>query len=335
MRIPKSQVLIVALSLIFLRVAIGYHFFKEGTDKLDGNFSSKYFLNEAKGPNAPFFRSFLDDPDGVIRLCLVTEDPLRPRNEEFLNPIISPDFTFLIWEDYVDKALQYYGDNGGLTDQDSKLARALEILDNHKQMLEEFLDENRAELKKHFGTIERLQGFDRDGEQRELVAQHVESLRYQVDSIRAERRSNFNKWCAEVEEIWDSLELEIHSLASGSPKQKQPLLLHRPFDQPYSWEKTIDRIIPWFDTTVGILLILGLFTRFASLLAGSFLVSVIATQPPWIPGVAPTYLYFVELAGLCVLFSMAAGRFGGLDFFLNRLVRKTLDQTSSEDSVNR
>jgi uncharacterized membrane protein YphA (DoxX/SURF4 family) len=98
------------------------------------------------------------------------------------------------------------------------------------------------------------------------------------------------------------------------------LVLHRPFDQPYSWQKMIDRIIPWFDTVIGVLLIVGLFTRTASLAAAGFLVSVILTQPPWIPGTAPTILYIVELAA-CLVLAAAAARIGGLDYILHQLKR--------------
>lgn len=80
----------------------------------------------------------------------------------------------------------------------------------------------------------------------------------------------------------------------------------------------LNLFIPWFDTIVGGLLILGLFTRLASLAGAGFLASVIATQPPWIPGTTETYYQAVELAALLVIFATCAGRMGGLDYFLHR-----------------
>jgi len=357
----------ILASLVLLRLAIGFHFFTEGIDKLQGDFSSKYFFNEAKGPLRDVFRSYLDDAEGAIRLGLVSERPLNPSPSDFQNPVVSPDFTFMIWEDFVDKASQHYGfgDEQWLIKQNQNTprrnetqngsassempqgldltqlvllqpARALEILDNHKSLYEEFLEENRPALMEYFASVQRLEGFARDGEGKQAVAQGVDSLREQIDTIKSDRNKKLREWTGEVEAMWDSLELEINSLAVGSQKQKSSLDLHRPFDQPHSWEKWIDRIIPWFDTAIGVMLILGLFTRLASGLAILFLASVIATQPPWIPGTAPTHLYLVELAGLCVLFMVSAGRIGGIDFFLSHCCFKKSNDPSpdSEPSAN-
>ena len=81
--------------------------------------------------------------------------------------------------------------------------------------------------------------------------------------------------------------------------------------------KVIDKVIPWFDTIIGVLLILGLFSRLASGAAALFLFSVIMTQPPWIPGTQPTYFYAIELAACLVIFATCAGRMGGLDYFFS------------------
>jgi hypothetical protein len=43
--------------------------------------------------------------------------------------------------------------------------------------------------------------------------------------------------------------------------------------------------------------------------------SVIASQPPWVTGAAPTYYQIVEFAGLLVLAGTGAGRWAGLDYF--------------------
>ena len=80
----------------------------------------------------------------------------------------------------------------------------------------------------------------------------------------------------------------------------------------------INHIIPWFDTIVGALLIIGLFTRLASLAGAVFLASVIAMQPPWIPGTVPTYYQAIEMFALLVIFATCAGRMGGLDYFFSR-----------------
>lgn len=57
--------------LVCLRLAIGWHFFKEGVSHYtDPNFSSEGFLKQAKGPLADQFKSVLPDFHGWDRLML-------------------------------------------------------------------------------------------------------------------------------------------------------------------------------------------------------------------------------------------------------------------------
>ena len=205
----------------------------------------------------------------------------------------------------------------------SLLTRGKDILSSHKQQLKDWTDENRIDLIAHFSTSDRLTGFDRDGEIREEVATQVDSIRGQVDTIRSDRAKNLNGWKATVKSIWDSLEQQVNELYTEAGSTKEPLLIHRPFNQPNAKLKWINWFIPWFDTIVGVLLILGLFTRFASLSAAIFLGSVILSQPAWLPGTKTTYYESVEFFALLVIFATCAGRFGGLDFFLSQKSKKT------------
>jgi uncharacterized membrane protein YphA (DoxX/SURF4 family) len=66
---------------------------------------------------------------------------------------------------------------------------------------------------------------------------------------------------------------------------------------------------------VGSCLLLGFFTRLASLAGALFLSAVIASQPPWVPGAESTIYQTVEFAGLLVLAGTGAGRWLGLDYF--------------------
>ena len=341
---------------MLLRIAVGFHFYKEGTAKLkSGTFTSKYFLAAAKGPMAPLFQDALDDWDGAQRLC-VTETMVdgQPSYE------IDPSLTLQLWDDYLDRAYSYYGfgspelqeklaaqraeladkiqrareakdssvDTAALERQREELEQAIlaireqpkqleAILEEHRDQLLDWLDANRVALISHFNTESRLDGFQRDGENREEAALYVASLRGQVDTIRSDRQKQLNGWTAEVTAMWDSLEQRVQGLAVASQAQREPIPVHRPFDQEYSFYKVVDKVIPWFDTIIGVSLILGLFARWSSLAASLFLMSVIATQPPWIPGTEPTYFYFIELLALLVIFATCAGRYGGLDFFLN------------------
>ena len=72
-------------------------------------------------------------------------------------------------------------------------------------------------------------------------------------------------WLADVGKLWSGYDAELNSIATADQKAKKgDLRLEKPGRQLLD-SNTIDPIIPYFDTVVGVLLILGLFTRLASL----------------------------------------------------------------------
>ena len=108
------------VALMLLRVAVGYHFFKEGAAKVQDGFTAEYFLASAKGPLAPYFHGMLDDPLGQRKLCVVDrnnqpsdQDELENDDQQDSDPYkadfdTDPQLTFAIWDDFVDRASQYY-----------------------------------------------------------------------------------------------------------------------------------------------------------------------------------------------------------------------------------
>ena len=64
---------------------------------------------------------------------------------------------------------------------------------------------------------------------------------------------------------------------------------------------------------VGVCLLLGFFTRLASIVGALFLLGVIASQPFWIAESVPTINQCIEMRGLLVLAGTGAGRWFGLD----------------------
>jgi thiosulfate dehydrogenase (quinone) large subunit len=90
-----------------------------------------------------------------------------------------------------------------------------------------------------------------------------------------------------------------------------------------------DQITMWGLTIVGALLILGLFTRLASLGAIGFLVLFYLCNPPFVgyfyslPSEG-SYLVvnknLVEMAALVVVMLTGSGKFAGLDLFVSRLI---------------
>jgi thiosulfate dehydrogenase [quinone] large subunit len=92
-----------------------------------------------------------------------------------------------------------------------------------------------------------------------------------------------------------------------------------------------DLITMWGLTLVGACLILGLFTRLASLAGMAFVLMFYLAAPPWIGYfyAIPTegsYLIvnknLVEVAALAVIFCTGSGHFAGLDRILSGLFRR-------------
>ncbi len=317
-------------ALVILRVVIGFHFFKEGADKIrQGDFSAEPFLSAAAGPLAPYHRSLLSDPDGKIRLGVVESG----NEADGIYVALDPELTLALWGDFLDRAKRYYQWSAGDWDRAQSLYRA------YRNHLTQWLNDHRDEIVAHFQTSGRSQGFDRDGDQRIRVAEQVESLGGQVAQIRDERRGNLARWIREIEGLWDAYELEINAwgattLAAASAPPRNSLSLHRPFRQPYSRLNVTNAVVPWFDLTVGALLIVGLLTPWAALAGAVFLVAVISTQPPWIPGSASTQYQIVECVALLVIACSASGRIAGLDFFWsawrhNRKLRQMAASTAN------
>jgi uncharacterized membrane protein YphA (DoxX/SURF4 family) len=86
-----------------------------------------------------------------------------------------------------------------------------------------------------------------------------------------------------------------------------------------------DLIVTCVVIGVGVCLLLGLFTRVAAIAGALFLLSVMATQPPWVPGAmspVPYYYQLVEFAACLFLAAVGAGRWAGLDFITGSIFRE-------------
>jgi uncharacterized membrane protein YphA (DoxX/SURF4 family) len=77
----------------------------------------------------------------------------------------------------------------------------------------------------------------------------------------------------------------------------------------------INLVVTILTIGVGICLLLGFFTRLASIIGALFLLGVILSQPPWLPNAMPTMPNIIEFAALLVLAGTGAGRWFGLDYF--------------------
>ncbi len=334
-------------------MAVGYHFFQEGKKKINsGNFSSVPVFATANGDFAGFYRSLAGDTQGFFRLGY--DESQDGRNK--INPnstfVIWDQFGADIQAHYGfgDEALENeiikrrtetkariqkavsQGEEPSVEDrssytEDERSILAIrhdqreitKIVERHKKGLEAFLAGNEEDINNYFlGVQERLKGFARDGTNRERVIQEVDSLSGQASTIKGDLAKDRAPWLGTVNGSWDALEEELNALAVDRQKNFGYFPLTRPYEKS-AVLGVVDRVIPWFDLTVGILLIFGLFSRFASLAGAALLLGVIGTQVPWAPGSVDTYYQVIEMFALLVLAGTWAGYYAGLDFFVFRL----------------
>ena len=338
---------------------------KRGPD----GFNAKYFLLAAKGPFADRFHSLVDDHDGRLRLCFTEEideqgnrkptlDPnltylfwrdfLNDANEKynFGSPesvkkvesrlgVIEEELRVAKGTDTVDKSqvskLEYERDrlSADVKKMRKQATAANDIIDAYENRLAAYLEMNRDEILAWFKGAERSEGFDRDGSEKKAVASWVESLSGQEKTIQSDRQKKAAGWFADIENMWNGLEHDLNQLANAEQRKGGTVKLTRPFDPPNSKLTAINTIIPWFDTIIGVLLMVGLFTRLSALLGAGFLLSVVASQPPWVIGAEPTFYQCVECAALLVVFATCAGRCGGIDYFIHKIWHSYKKDTDS------
>jgi len=256
----------------------------EGATKVRGNdFSSVGFLNAAKGPLADQFQSLIWDHDGKIRL-----DQKR---------------VLEIFKAGADDASKHYGFTA---EQTKELAR----------VSKQFTDKLNDEVYKPASDdiIKFTKGQERIAKMDSSKLYSLESMQGQKDKIKTELAIGVKPTLTKVEEIWNQYENRLNAIANSTQRKAVgSYRLVKPGQGPLSTE-AVDKIIPIFDMVVGILLIIGLLTSVASVLAALFLLSVVLTQMPGYPGAAPTYFQAVEAIALLVLAATDAGRYAGLDF---------------------
>lgn len=301
------------LALVGLRLAIGWHFFNEGVSKIkQGNFSSSGFLSSAKGPLGEQFRQFAYDDDGLFRLCYAKD------KDGTIG--INSGATRNTWKEHRTAVIEYYK-----FDKDQqRLALASQKL--REKQLQWFLDTNRADLIQYFRGLDRSKKQAADDSMME-----VESLAGQAAKLKNELKKTKGPWLAQVDSIWAAYENDLAELVSDEQQGRGRVTLMKPSYGPPIDSRHVDAFIPYFDLTIGALLLVGLLTRTASVLGAGFLATVVATQWPGAVGTIPTYYQSIEMVGLLVLAGVGAGRFLGLDFYLHAIRMRCCPPSTGTD----
>lgn len=284
------------ITLVALRLGIGWHFFKEGTDKIkEPSWTAAHFFTGSKGPLKPLFETMVWDVDGRARLGYSVTKGGWPK--------IDTEPTLTMWRQYLDRVVTHYGFD------DAQKTKAEGVFELWKEQLEWYMEANKDKILEYFQGLAR-----REKNRGDTARQSVESLRGQADKIETEISAAAAPWLAQVNALWKGYDDALNALAT--PEQQQSRLRIGKIEPGFLNTNLIDRIIPWFDTLVGVMLILGLGTRLASLAGAGFLFSIVLTQWPGAPGALPTYYQTIEMLGMLVLAATAAGQFAGLDYVL-------------------
>lgn len=289
--------LTTVLLLVALRLTIGWHFFREGVDKVHKGFSSAGFFRNAKGPFAGLYHRRLPDEDGLLRLNRVA-DPAYGTD---------PKITIGEWHAYRQRIARHYGFD------DKQQAAADKVLARYQGQCEAFFLDNQEAIEKYFRGLER-----RDRNREDPARAGVASLRGQSEKIVRDLKKDIGPLLAQVDKMWAGLEASLNELATKEQRHYGEYVLPRPGETSLS-AKSIDRFIPKFDMTIGILLLIGLFVRPTAIVAALFLCQIMLSQWPWAHGAAPIHNQMVEAIALLVLAATGAGNFAGLDFYLRCL----------------
>lgn len=299
-----------ALAIVLLRFVIGAHFFHEGYTKWRDPkpFSAPVFA-AAKGPFADFYHGMVWDPDGRGRL--EADETYRIWGVSFADKKDKPDFT---GGGYLGAAIQHFGFGQDEVNQAGGIIQAR--VEQYRAALEQF----EPEIKEYKYGLERREHNAED------ASRKLDSLKKHDARIATELTAKRMPWQSEIDKIWTGLERDINDLADRSHVNgdaSQPRLSSRGYlrigerpGQRALDTMTLDRYVPYFDMTIGVLLVAGLFTRVAASLAAAFLATIVVSQWPFASDAISTGYQQVEMCALLALATIGAGRYAGLDALL-------------------
>jgi uncharacterized membrane protein YphA (DoxX/SURF4 family) len=349
--------LFAVLALVLLRLAIGWHFFREGLSKLaydDGTrqyriaFSAEGFLSQAKGPLADRFHSWgptVHDSSALLTVPRQSHATTADEAAEHVKWLAdyegrraaaetkkeSAPVEFPPFAPYHDWAVRVVNDwrailsnvTGMSVLSEDQRHRAAEFFHQRQEQLADYLADQSEAISDYQHELWRLDGW-RDMPE----AAAVPYLQKRITTKTAEMTAAATPWVNQVRDFEQKYIDDLRTLLT--PEQKAQATTTQSFETALTspQQATLRRLnvgVTILTITVGACLLLGLFTWLASLAGALFLLAVIATQPPWIPDAVATYNQIVEFAALLVLAGTGAGRWFGLDWITYALFQRRHD----------
>jgi uncharacterized membrane protein YphA (DoxX/SURF4 family) len=312
---------VTVVALVALRLSIGWHFYKEGEKKwVDPNFSATPFLLQAKGPLEPLMQSFVTEGHEWRKLLAQPQEKPPEGAASKGAPDKAPlplDKPYSAWAEQIvsdwDARLKEFAGKYSLDEQQTEAA--VKALKARNDQLLAYLDEQADKIAEYRFELWRLQQWKASP-----LAGGVPYQETRIAVKTADVTGRPGVWINQVGQFGDDLQRDLQGLLTEDQKGHSALSIGLP-----SMMTLINKTVTYWVLGVGVLLILGLFTRFASIAGALFLMSVVAMQPPWVPGAQPVYYQWIEMMALLVLATTPVGRWGGLDFFLHALFRRRGD----------
>jgi uncharacterized membrane protein YphA (DoxX/SURF4 family) len=309
--------LLTVLTLVALRLALGCHFLYEGVWKIKhrDEFTAEPFLTQAKGPMADFFYAMVPDIDARHRLPVETDAHGKKS--------IDSSGIAARWDEIRREFVDYYrpGDSA-----DNAAPAAYERLEREAERtynefcdkLDRYLKANLDDVVAYFGAIDRFENDKDRGQQAAFQKQR------RWDRM-MELRREAGKWIKDIEAQESAFTSSLYSLLDEQQKQQGPVPSSW---NPFYWSRMeqINFAVTYGLTAIGVCLMLGFCTPLAALGGAAFMCFVVMTQPAF-PGIYPpdppvvghallVNKDFVEMMALLTVAASAAGRWGGLDYFL-------------------
>ncbi len=306
---------LAAFFLILLRIAIGWHFLYEGSEKYESTqkgkqaFSAEIYLRNANGPLAPHFRGMLPDVDGRDALDLTK---LKES-----------------WRADVDQIAGYFGFTEA---QRSEASKKLDQAERWADLW--FSDpENAEKRKKYLHDLDQIEATEHESKAMSFEMERAWEGRRPLD---ADRKSLIGPLNEREKDLRDA----VARLATSEQIQgaRSPLISRIALQPAPGTDRDAitlaDSARPWtrldwinFSTTFGLMaiggcLILGLLTPMAALGAAAFLAMIYLSMPPW-PGLPDNpkaeghYFYvsknLIEFIACLVIATTPTGLWIGLD----------------------
>lgn len=295
---------LATVALSFLRIVIGLHFFLEGSSHLrDPGWSSAGFRKAAVGPLADFLQADLPEVGNwSTTLGDVTTVPATEVDgpaEAWRASVVDG------WRRLGQRRRDLLAAAGADVDLDATETAVAEA----DQKLAAMLADASDDLLEYRRQRQRLADMETSPMARDLP--YVQS---RIATKRRELGAEASAWMdqaaaigGELVNAWDRPLTPANRLLAATAIEPTPL-----------WKA--DRFVSWALVTIGAGLVLGLLTKFNAVGGVCFLLTVVASQPFWLPAAQATYDQWVEIAGLLVLASVPIGGWTGLDYFLKPLV---------------